>query len=87
VSLRRTASRTAWGEAGPRQDHPEFFAPITTGDIEFPDAVFEENRHAHQHRITELMAVDIVEALEVIQIQHDDAGGQSGAPGALHFLI
>ena len=75
------------GEAGPRQDHHKFFTPVAAGNIELADIVLQENRHPAQHFVPELMAVSVVEAFKMVQIQHDKAGREAGAPGALHLLF
>ena len=66
------------GYAG--QNDAEFFAADTADHIRFPHAKFEQPRQALDHPVADLMAVDIVDPLEEVDI--DDRERQRMSIGA-----
>ena len=60
--------------AGFRQDNHELFAADPEQLITFPQSVAQTQRHFREHLVTGQMAPLIVDGLEVVQIQQNQAG-------------
>ena len=55
------------------QDNDEFIATIAAGNVLPSDVLPKQAGHFSQDRIPRCMAPGVVESLEIIHIQHDDA--------------
>jgi hypothetical protein len=74
-------------QIGGRQDHDELFAAIAADEILGANAAHKECAGLAQDRIASFMAIGIVEILEVIQIEHEDAKTLFCADGAADFAL
>jgi hypothetical protein len=55
-----------------RQDEQEFLAPIASDAVYLPCLVLEELGKLLEHRISCLVPVVVVHALELVDVAHDD---------------
>ncbi len=69
------------------QDQQEFFAAITADHITAADVLFEQSGQLGQYIITGGMAKVIVDALEVIDVEHDGGQCSGTAPGPLELPV
>src|SRR5712692_10853806 len=66
-------------------DQHELFAAIARDDILAPRSGQHVLAYCTQHRIPRRVAERVVEALEVVDVDHHYAEGQAAAPGAAFF--
>jgi hypothetical protein len=65
-----------------RHDHPELLAADSTDDVGAPDGLPRDARELDQELVAGRMAVDVVDALEVVEIEHQDGDRVARARGA-----
>src|SRR5258708_24577735 len=58
---------------GIRQNHDEFLASESTGDVALAGIFVQRLRNAAQYAVAGIMAEGIVEALEMVEVQHQHA--------------
>ena len=68
-----------------RQQHDELFASVTATDIVAALVAPDEQTQVLQNRVAPLVTVGIVDALEVIDVYHDQAQGPLVTPPAPPF--
>ncbi len=72
---------------GLRADHDELFATPATNDVGLA-GVFTQNRgDGNEYLIAGLMTVGVIDGLEMVDIQHDDAEWLAEAIGAHDLLL
>ena len=79
------SERALLGGAG--QDRAEFLAALATADIDLPRRFTQQACHQPDRFITHRMAVVVVDAFEVIDVEHHQRGGLAGALHPLPFLL
>jgi hypothetical protein len=72
---------------GSRQDDGEFIAPVAIGRIHPADRFQDHLGHAPEDLIPFQVAVDVVEDLEVIQVEEEQAEGGVLPLDPFHFLV
>ena len=65
----------------------EFLPVVPTGDVPAPDASLQYLAQLSEQRITALMAIRVVEPLEVVEVEHDDPDRVPIARGASHLPL
>ena len=63
------------------RDDREFLAPDAREQILVPHAVSDLRGDARDDRVPRSVAVDVVDALEMIDVEHDETQRRAGAPG------
>src|SRR5262249_33218597 len=58
-------------DAGPGQQDHELLAAVTSGDVAVADCALDALRDLPQHLVARKVAVSIVDALEVIDVDHE----------------
>ena len=78
-----SASDAAASRSGLGQDDQELLAAVAAGDVDGADAGGEQLADVAQDRVARGVAVGVVEALEVVEVDDDRprAGGGTGSPG------
>ncbi len=62
---------------GARQEHDELLAADPGGDVDAAGLLLEQRAEPHQHPVAQLVAVRVVDVLEVVEVEDD---GPSGVP-------
>ena len=66
-----------------RQHEHELLAPVATHEVGAPDVLPKDVRHAAQHAVAHLVAVRVVDGLEVIEVNEGDGQRPAVAGGPL----
>lgn len=67
------------------QDEDELFTPITTGNVCYAGVLLQKTAQSSQQLVATRMPVGIIEPLEVIDVQHDNAERKLFARGPIQF--
>jgi len=72
-------SATAGGVFDPRlrQHENELLAPVAADEVRPPSVLSEDAGDIVQHGVTDLVAVRVVDLLEVVQVDEGDGQGRS----------
>ena len=66
-------------------DHGELLAAVATGDVLAAHLGLDQPAHLGEQRVTGRMAVGVVEALEMVHVEHQHRQRQPAALAALQF--
>ena len=55
------------------KDYDEFLSPEAAHDVFGAHASLQKSGSFSQHRVTSLVPISVIEVLEMIEIEHDDA--------------
>src|SRR5262249_2560475 len=72
-------------QRGVRKHQPELLAPETARDVAAADIALEQRRDPHQHFVARAVARGVVNALEVVEVDHEHGDAGALALAADHF--
>src|SRR5437667_7149410 len=71
---------------GLREQDGKFFSSITAYHIKLPQLLVEDGGHLPQDFVSEQMSKFVVQALELVDINHDHGHAGAESPGAFNFF-
>ena len=71
---------------GLREQDGKFLPSITTYRIKLPQLLVEDGGHLPQDFVSEQMSKFVVQALELVDINHDHGHAGAESPGAFNFF-
>src|SRR5207302_61733 len=80
------AKRAGLGDRRQGKQHREFVAAEARENIGRPQVRGDDTGHGEQRAVSGLVAVAVVDRLQVVEIDAEDAGGSSDAAGPAYFL-
>src|SRR4030042_1087657 len=72
---------------GAGKNNAKFFTAVPAGNIDAPQILPPNPAGKFKGLVPRLVAESVVDPLEMVQIDHHQAGGETRPPGALHFLV